>query len=627
MNQDSFRQKKFLKFIITGTLFISLLGFGRCDVKAAQDFKKHESLQISIAHVNDLHAHLDSTELKLSIKPEGHEKLDFFAQVGGYPRLKTKLDELRILAQQNHHAFLALNGGDVFQGSLYFTKFKGAEEAPLLKEMKFDAMVIGNHEFDLGNKPLRDFAIQSQIPLVAANLNKQSSAVLKDVETLSRYIIKDFNGERVGIFGIVLENTANISSPDIETLFLPEIETAQATVSELQDLGVNKIIMLSHIGLARDQMIAKSVSGIDLIVGSHSHTWLGELDDLNLDHSFTNHKNDEDDTYAQLIKNPEGEKTCLVQAGEGAKGYGHLELDLNEEGQVILCQGSLKLMVGNSFQREYQPKVKENLNLVDLKTVLDFIAKSLNIEIVSEDSQMRSFIDLNFLPSIKEMEAQVLAQIPQKLTHVRVPNPLPATLDPQVTESIFWKLNQLNYKVDFAVQNAGTTRADLNAGPLTFGYVMGTLLPFGNKIVALDIRGSELRNTLEFVINAATANGEDLVSTGSFPYVSHLRYTYNGKAEKGARITQLEQLIKINLAGEGEWVPIQDEQIYRMATNSYVAAGKDGYAGFLQSRSLPNGGNYFESGLAENEIFIEYVQTLGTLEALPYETIHYLSHL
>jgi 5'-nucleotidase len=493
--------------------------------------------------------------------------------------------------------------------------------------MNFDAMVIGNHEFDFGNQPLRDFAIQSKIPLVAANLNKQSSAVLNDLENLSRYIIKDFNGERVGIFGLVLENTANISSPDTDTIFLPEIETAQTTVAELQELGVNKIIMLSHIGLVRDQMVAKSVSGIDLIVGSHSHTWLGELDDLSLDSTFTNHKNDEDNTYAQLIVNPAGEKTCVVQAGEGAKGFGFLELALNEEGQVTLCQGRLKLMVGENFQIEYRPKIKETLNPTDLKTVLEFIAKSLELEVVAEDSQMRSFIDLHFVPAIQDMVSQILAQVPQKLTHVRVPNPLPATLDPLVAESLYWKMNQLKFKVDFVVQNAGTTRADLNPGPLTYGYVMGTLLPFGNKIVAMDIRGSDLRKTLEFVINASTGNGEDLVSTGSYPYVSHLRYTYNGKAEKGSRITQLEQLVEGNSSSERVWVPIDDLKIYRMATNSYVASGKDGYGGFLASRNLPNNGNLKESGLAEHEIFIEYVQTLKTLEALPYETVHYMSHL
>ncbi|HHQ4569244.1 TPA: bifunctional metallophosphatase/5'-nucleotidase [Aeromonas veronii] len=614
------------KTLLAVTISLSLFGLTACNSENTS--KEHIPLELTVAHINDTHAHLDPTENGLAIQPTGQQKFEFFAKLGGYPRLKFKLDELREQAGKDGRHFLTLFGGDAFQGTLYFTQFRGEEESRLLSEMGIDAATLGNHEFDLGNGPLNDYAAKVNYPIVAANLVKSSSSALKDNQNIHEYIIKEINGESVGIFGLVLDNMHDISSPDKDTQFQPMIASAQRTVDALKKKGANKIIMVTHIGLQSDQAVAKAVNGIDLIVGGHSQTFLGDMDELkSIGYTAHNQNPSDDNTYAQMVTNPDGGKTCIVQAGEWAKGYGLVNVSLSKEGTITKCEGRNTLMSGDDFTKSVpDPKdskktIKVPLGGSEQTNVVDYIAKSPVIEIVPEDQTMRDVIDTEYKPAVAALEAKVIADVPVKLPHVRVPTTPDGAglIDPLVAESLYWKLNQLNTKVDFTIQNAGGVRADVNATPLTVGYVMGTLLPFGNKIAAFNLKGKDVRATLEYAVDYAIGHQTGIAaSSGAFPYVGHLSYTYDGKLAKGSRITKLEVL-----DANGQWAPLDDEKIYRVGSNTYIAAGKDGYNGLLKREELPNKGDYVDTGVGENEMFMEYAETQGTLTALPYPTVTY----
>lgn len=463
---------------------------------------------------------------------------------------------------------------------------------------------------------------------MAANLVKSSSSALKDNQNIHEYIIKEINGESVGIFGLVLDNMHDISSPDKDTQFQPMIASAQRTVDALKKKGANKIIMVTHIGLQSDQAVAKAVNGIDLIVGGHSQTFLGDMDELkSIGYTAHNQNPSDDNTYAQMVTNPDGGKTCIVQAGEWAKGYGLVNVSLSKEGTITKCEGRNTLMSGDDFTKSVpDPKdskktIKVPLGGSEQTNVVDYIAKSPVIEIVPEDQTMRDVIDTEYKPAVAALEAKVIADVPVKLPHVRVPTTPDGAglIDPLVAESLYWKLNQLNTKVDFTIQNAGGVRADVNATPLTVGYVMGTLLPFGNKIAAFNLKGKDVRATLEYAVDYAIGHQTGIAaSSGAFPYVDHLSYTYDGKLAKGSRITKLEVL-----DANGQWAPLDDEKIYRVGSNTYIAAGKDGYNGLLKREELPNKGDYVDTGVGENEMFMEYAETQETLTALPYQTVTY----
>ncbi|MCF5845947.1 5'-nucleotidase C-terminal domain-containing protein [Aeromonas veronii] len=614
------------KTLLAVTISLSLFGLTACDSENTS--KEHIPLELTVAHINDTHAHLDPTENGLAIQPTGQQKFEFFAKLGGYPRLKFKLDELREQAGKDGRHFLTLFGGDAFQGTLYFTQFRGEEESRLLSEMGIDAATLGNHEFDLGNGPLNEYAAKVNYPIVAANLVKSSSSALKDNQNIHEYIIKEINGESVGIFGLVLDNMHDISSPDKDTQFQPMIASAQRTVDTLKKKGANKIIMVTHIGLQSDQAVAKAVNGIDLIVGGHSQTFLGDMDELkSIGYTAHNQNPSDDNTYAQTVTNPDGGKTCIVQAGEWAKGYGLVNVSLSKEGAITKCEGRNTLMSGDDFTKSVpDPKdskktIKVPLGGSEQTNVVDYIAKSPVIEIVPEDQTMRDVIDTEYKPAVAALEAKVIADVPVKLPHVRVPTTPDGAglIDSLVAESLYWKLNQLNTKVDFTIQNAGGVRADVNATPLTVGYVMGTLLPFGNKIAAFNLKGKDVRATLEYAVDYAIGHQTGIAaSSGAFPYVGHLSYTYDGKLAKGSRITKLEVL-----DANGQWAPLDDEKIYRVGSNTYIAAGKDGYNGLLKREELPNKGDYVDTGVGENEMFMEYAEARGTLTALPYPTVTY----
>ena len=612
------------KTLLAVTISLSLFGLTACNSENTS--KEHIPLELTVAHINDTHAHLDPTENGLAIQPTGQQKFEFFAKLGGYPRLKFKLDELREQAGKDGRHFLTLFGGDAFQGTLYFTQFRGEEESRLLSEMGIDAATLGNHEFDLGNGPLNEYAAKVNYPIVAANLVKSSSSALKDNQNIHEYIIKEINGESVGIFGLVLDNMHDISSPDKDTQFQPMIASAQRTVDALKKKGANKIIMVTHIGLQSDQAVAKAVNGIDLIVGGHSQTFLGDMDELkSIGYTAHNQNPSDDNTYAQMVTNPDGGKTCIVQAGEWAKGYGLVNVSLSKEGTITKCEGRNTLMSGDDFTKSVpDPKdskktIKVPLGGSEQTNVVDYIAKSPVIEIVPEDQTMRDVIDTEYKPAVAALEAKVIADVPVKLPHVRVPTTPDGAglIDPLVAESLYWKLNQLNTKVDFTIQNAGGVRADVNATPLTVGYVMGTLLPFGNKIAAFNLKGKDVRATLEYAVDYAIGHQTGIAaSSGAFPYVGHLSYTYDGKLAKGSRITKLEVL-----DANGQWAPLDDEKIYRVGSNTYIAAGKDGYNGLLKREELPNKGDYVDTGVGENEMFMEYAETQGPLAAQPYPTV------
>src|SRR5699024_5905575 len=189
---------------------------------------------------------------------------------------------------------LLLHGGDVFSGTLYFNEFKGQADLALLNMMDVDAMVFGNHEFDLGgeeggHESLSAFVENAVFPFLGTNIDFSQDPFMEQLETnqslvdnpedgqIYNSIVKEINGEQVGIFGLTTEDTANIANP-ADVTFEDFKETAEQTVEAFEDEGIDKIVALNHIGfdsspeVGNDLRLAEEVDGIDVIVGGHSHS-------------------------------------------------------------------------------------------------------------------------------------------------------------------------------------------------------------------------------------------------------------------------------------------------------------------------------------------------------------------
>lgn len=161
-------------------------------------------------HVNDVHAHLD--EFRSSGADCDDPTKGCF---GGYARIKNAVDEGRKQVNDS----LLLNVGDEFQGTLFYTFYKGEKIAETINQIGFDAMTLGNHEFDAGEEVLGDFLQNLTFPIVCANLHSKNEKVNK---TVQRYTI--FEDKGLALIGVTTDVTPSISSPDDSTVFSNVVE-------------------------------------------------------------------------------------------------------------------------------------------------------------------------------------------------------------------------------------------------------------------------------------------------------------------------------------------------------------------------------------------------------------------
>ena len=255
--------------------------------------------KLTILYTNDTHARLDPF-------PENSRQ---FAGLGGIARRASLVKKVR--AQEKH--LLLLDAGDVFHGTPWFDVYGGKVDMKLMSEMKYDAMAIGNHEFDRGLDGFAEAAQKAGFPMLASNYITRNTPMSPFVR---RQIIKEIEGFRVGIFGLGIqldglverELFGNVRSQD-------PIAVSKRGVDSLRNFhDCDYVICLSHLGYQYDNgrpddiTLAESVEGIDLIIGGHTHTFLDE---------------------PVLVKNPSGNKTIITQMGHSGIRVGRIDLDLS----------------------------------------------------------------------------------------------------------------------------------------------------------------------------------------------------------------------------------------------------------------------------------------------------------
>jgi 5'-nucleotidase/UDP-sugar diphosphatase len=247
---------------------------------------------IRILHVNDFHGFAEP------YKPLGSQEV-----LGGVSVLAEKVNNLR-----NERPTLLLSAGDMIQGNTWTNLFQGESVIELMNHMKFDAMVVGNHEFDFGQEVLKRRILEARFPVLGANVT--------GIDALKPYVIKELNGVKIAIIGIVTQDTPVSTHPrNVDgLLFASPAVTVDILVSELRD-RVDILVVLSHIGHQEDRALAESVKGIDVIVGGHSHT----------------------NVEKPVIIG----KTIILQAWEHGKALGVLDITV-EDGRIKTFEGHLE---------------------------------------------------------------------------------------------------------------------------------------------------------------------------------------------------------------------------------------------------------------------------------------------
>ena len=427
---------------------------------------------LTILHTNDFHDRFEPIS-----KYDGPCSAEDNAEgkcFGGVARMVTAIEAARERAGENH---LLLDAGDWFQGSLFYTRYKGDMAAEFMSKLDYDVMAVGNHEFDDGPEGLADFVAKVDFPVLSANIDVSGVEGLEG--EIGKSTVLEVGGEKIGIVSVLAEDTPETSSPGAEVIFSPAADAAQAEIDALTEDGVNKIILLTHIGLAGDKRLAEELTGVDLIVGGHSHTLL------------SNSEEGAEGAYPTMVND-----VPIVQAYAYSKYLGELNVTFDDAGEVTAISGDPILL---------DASVEEDQATVDLVAERAAPLEELRQKVVAETSE-----------TIEGSRDICRAQ--------------ECAMGNLVSDAMLDRVKDQG--IDVAISNAGGLRASIDAGEVTMGEVL-TVLPFQNTLSTFQISGATLIEALENGVSQL----ED--GAGRFPQVAGMSYTFDPKAEPGSRISDV----------------------------------------------------------------------------------------
>ena len=252
------KRRRFIKNSIYGSLAGSLiLNSLSCEKK---NFKK-----ITILHTNDVHSHIEPF-------PKDHSK---FPNMGGFERRSTLINNIRL---KNPNTLL-LDAGDVFQGTPYFNFYGGELEFKLMSMLKYDAMTIGNHDFDNGIDGLNSQLPKASFDIISSNYDFSNTILENKIKRTKTYILEEV---KIGVFGLGIELKGLVSDELYkETKYLDPVEISNDITDYLKnEEKCDLIICLSHLGFKykknkiSDFILAQKTKDIDLIIGGHTHTFM-----------------------------------------------------------------------------------------------------------------------------------------------------------------------------------------------------------------------------------------------------------------------------------------------------------------------------------------------------------------
>ena len=554
-------------------------------------------LSLRILHINDHHSRVAPDSGQVLILDGLLTQVSF----GGFPQLVTAFRELA----QGADNVLKLHAGDAITGDLYFTLFAGEADADLMNQVCFDAFEAGNHEFDAGDIGLKRFldflskrTWDCRTPALGANVNftvgESPLAQFSQHDYLQPRIVVERGGRRIGIVGIdVGGKTKGSSSPDAGTTFANETQTAQEQIDALRASGVDIIILLTHIGYLADLDMARSLSGVDVIVGGDSHSLLGE--------QFKQFGLSVEGPYPTRVQNRDGDAVCVAQAWQYTWVIGVLDVKFDGQGRVTDCGGRPVLLLGDDLRHDDKPlegPARERAEAqIEASEVLAHFAPDPGAQRVLDfyRGQIRRFAD------------EQVATVPQRLCLRRVPGMHDRTRDgapgcAAATDSQGGDIQSLVAEyflaqakrfggADIAIQNAGGARNGLAQGAFTVGDAY-LALPFKNTLVRLVMRGSELRAVLEEAVDYFLS--DQSANTGAYPYAAALRWdTDLTRSRAQGRLQHIE------FWNGSAWEPFDQSRNYTVVANNFIAAGGDGYAGLKRI-----------TGERREDTFLDYAQAL-----------------
>ncbi|MBI4669715.1 MAG: bifunctional metallophosphatase/5'-nucleotidase [Elusimicrobia bacterium] len=408
-------------YALRSTLFIVFIAL--CNNGCA-----NENRRLVIYHTGDIHGHISS-------RPAIFYKQNPERLIGGFAALAA------FVKKDGSAPSLLLDSGDLFFASPEGNLTKGESVVALANAVGFSAAALGNHEFDFGEKQLAELAKKIKFPFLGANVVRRYAK--KGDSPYPDYAlpcaVRQAGGLKIGMIGLATPSTPLVTLPrHVQRLkFLRPVNTAKPLVERLRSEGCDLIIVLSHIGWAKenedfedDKYLAKNVPGIDIILGGHSHTRL-----------------------EKPYQDPDN-KTLILHSGFYLTSVGRLELEIGPDKKIK----------------------KFSHRLADLW-----------VDETGEDQEMLD-ISRPFKEAVDKKLSEVVGQAEAEF--------LPDRNSESSLGNLISDVMRLRAKADAAFQNPGGIREALPAGPIAMRQLY-TTLPFDNTIVTLEMTGGQIKEILE----------------------------------------------------------------------------------------------------------------------------------
>lgn len=428
---------------------------------------------LTILHTNDFHDRFEPINgFDSTCADEEAEAGECF---GGIARLLTAVNDARGRAENS----ILLDAGDQFQGSLLYTQYKGAMSAEFMPQVGYDAMAVGNHEFDDGPDVLGRFADAAGIPVLSANIDASREPAVAG--KIGKSTVVEVGGERIGVVGLTTLETPEIASPGPNVNVMP-YDAAQAEIDSLTEQGVNKIILLTHVGYVDDQALAEQLTGVDVIVGGHSHTFL------------SNTEEGAAGPYPTMVGN-----VPIVSSRSYGKYLGELTVIFDDDGNVVSAEGD-PILLDASIPEDEAAKAR-----------VEELAEPLN-----------------------ELRERVVAETADAIDGEREScRAVECEMGNLVAEAMLDRVRDQG--ITIAIANGGGLRASIDAGEVTMGEVL-TVLPFQNTLSTFQVTGQDVIDALE---NGASQIEE---GAGRFAQVAGLTYRIDPGQPAGSRVSDVRVL-------------------------------------------------------------------------------------
>ncbi len=545
--------KSKLCFSLAAILVVA--GCTTATIKEGSNLKDDEIRKVTILHTNDHHGRFWK-----------NSKGEY-----GMSARKTLIDGIRAEKKADGSIVLLLSGGDINTGVPESDIQDAEPDFKGMNRIGYDAMAIGNHEFDNPPKVLKKQQKWSNFPFLSANIYNKTTGK----RAFDAYKIFQFDGLKVAVVGFTTEDTQKIGNPEyLSNLeFRSPVEEAKKIVPELRN-KVDLLVAVTHMGHFQnaehkinapgDVSMARAVKGFDIIVGGHSQEPVCmEKDGKGMDKSFAPGKECTPDRQ---------NGTWIVQAYEWGKYVGKADF--------LVSKNEVKLVDYALIPVNLKVKKKDAKG----NTVKDAKGKSVRVFATSEIKENQEMKD--FLTPYQEKGSEKLnikvgssaVKLEGGRDKVRY---VPTNLGFMIADAQRQKVN-----ADIGIINGGGIRNSIEAGDITFKDILG-VHPFGNTITVIELTGAELTDYLK----VAAARPAD---TGSFCHFAGVDITIKGG-----------KLVKALVNGS----EIDNSKKYKLSINSFMAAGGDGMP------KVNNLNGYVNTGFLDADVLREYIEKNSPIKA------------